>query len=771
MRVLFGAMTALLLCACASGGGHGVSAHAPSDAYCAPPARTASESHWRDWVQAAHSARSRDPWLEGIARSGARCASGTAAPRPFLNGLILQRSPYLLQHAFDPIDWRGAEDPTARPAHAEGSQETPALRFVSIGYSSCHWCHLMAEQSFRDPSIAETLNRSFVSIKIDREQHPELDALYAQRQRSALGSMGWPITAIESAKGELLYIGAYLPPDRLQALLLRFERMARTSPSSLDALAASHAALDAADESQSTITRAPINLEAVLAADWDPRHGGLSGAQKFPEPALLRWLLQSADPATENAAARALASQLDGMLAGGLFDPLQGGFFRYATASDWSRPHFEKMLYTQALLIEAYARAGVGFGRGDWLQVAIDSQRFVDATLLDAESGLYRAAVDARHDGTEGGLYLTPTDTAARLAARSGLDSYGFDEGRALLRMGHLPPQAEAVSTALATLRANATPPAPGFVDNKTLTAWNALQARALLALAAAGGKGFAERADAVLDRLWLRFDPNSGRLNRDVGDGAEAALEDYAQLGLALLTSADRHWRESSRAGEADSRRQAAMREGQALQLASAAMQRYLPVEASTDARWIALAEDGELPSPAAALCELSQDLLQRAYDETLERQTRACLQALAQARRDAGGTYWSSAALADAPSARPRAVQHLAEGRIRATLSPRADGVRLDIAPGWHVQANPVSDPRLKPTVLRSPGDGSALATHYPPALRLHTEWQDLALDVYTGTVELRLAEPAARMALELQACSDQVCLLPERALLRAW
>lgn len=771
MRVLLGAITVLLLCACAGGGRHGVSAHAPFDAYCAPLTRSASGTRWRDWEQAANSARSRDPWLDGIARSGARCESGTDAPRPFLNGLILQRSPYLLQHAFDPIDWRGAEDLKARPASADDGRAETALRFVSIGYSSCHWCHVMAEQSFRDPAIAETLNRSYTSIKIDREQHPELDALYARRQRSALGSMGWPITAVENAKGELLYIGAYLPPDRLQALLSRFERMARTAPASLEALAASHAALDAADESQPSSTRPPIDLEAVLAADWDHRHGGLSGAQKFPEPALLRWLLQSADPAAENPAARALASQLDGMLAGGLFDPLQGGFFRYATASDWSHPHFEKMLYTQALLIEIYARAGVGFRRGDWLQVAIDSQRFVDATLLDAESGLYRAAVDARHDGTEGGLYLIPTDMAARLAARSGLDSYGFDEGRALLRMGHLPPQAEAVRTALATLRANATPPAPGFVDNKTLTAWNALQARALLALAAAGEKRFAERANAVLDRLWLRFEPGSGRLVRDAGDGAEAALEDYAQLALALLTSADHHWRESSGAGEADSRRQAAMRERQALQLASAAMQRYLPVKASTDTRWIALAEDGELPSPAAALCELSQDLLRRAYDETLERQTRACLQALAQAHRDAGGMYWSSAALDEAPSARPRAVQHLAEGRIRATLSPRAHGVRLDIAPGWHVQATPVSDPRLTPTVLRSPGDGSTLATHYPPALRLHTEWQDLALDVYTGTVELRLAEPTAHMALELQACSHRICLLPERALLRPW
>jgi uncharacterized protein YyaL (SSP411 family) len=771
MRVLLGAMTVLLLCACASGGGRGLAAHAPSDAYCAPLTRRASGTHWRDWEQAANSARSRDPWLDGIARSGARCESGTDAPRPFLNGLILQRTPYLLQHAFDPIDWRGAEDPTARPAHAEGSKETSALRFVSIGYSSCHWCHVMAEQSFRDPAIAETLNRSYTSIKIDREQHPELDALYARRQRSALGSMGWPITAVENAKGELLYIGAYLPPDRLQALLSRFERMARTAPASLEALAASHAALDAADESQPSSTRPPIDLEAVLAADWDHRHGGLSGAQKFPEPALLRWLLQSADPAAENPAARALASQLDGMLAGGLFDPLQGGFFRYATASDWSRPHFEKMLYTQALLIEAYARAGVGFGRSDWLQVALDSQRFVDATLLDAESGLYRSAVDARHDGTEGGLYLISTDTAARLAARSGLDSYRFDEGQALLRMGHLQPRAEAVRAALAALRANAPPPAPAFVDSKTLTAWNALQARALLALAAAGEKRFAERADAVLDRLWLRFDPDSGRLARAADGSGDAALEDYAQLALALLASADNHWRKSSGAGEADSRRQAAMRERQALQLASAAMQRYLPLEASTDTRWIALAEDGELPSPAAALCELSQDLLQRAHDDALERQTRACLEALAQARRDAGGTYWSSAALDDVPSARPRAVHHLAEGRIRATLSPRADGVRLNIAPGWHVQANPVSDLRLKPTALRSPGDGSPLDTRYPPARRLHTEWQDLALDVYTGTVELRLAEPAACMALELQACSDQVCLLPERALLREW
>jgi uncharacterized protein len=497
------------------------------------------------------------------------------------NALADAVSPYLRQHAHQSVAWQ----PWGEAAFAEArARDVPVL--VSIGYAACHWCHVMARESFDDSEIAELMNAHFVSVKVDREERPDVDAVYMSAVQALTGSGGWPLTVVTTPDGRPWFAGTYFPPD---------DRLGRPGFGRL--LRALHAAWsDRRDEvvrSAHEITEhlgklsggltGPIADAAVgdtalaaLRAAFDEQWGGFGGAPKFPPHTTLRWLLERPGPGDGGSpgAGTMLHRTLRRMTDGGIHDQLLGGFARYSVDEAWVVPHFEKMLYDNALLLPLLARAGARLGderlqgaalgilRWALEDMRIDGVTFASSQDADSAGEEGRFATFTPHDVR---LALPDASDAALASALFGIEEAGPVEGRsvpvwrgldsagvrAALGPDAADPERSAariarVQTALARLRRQRVPPA---TDDKVLTSWNALMVRGLVEAApwlpeaaAAQARDAALRcADALWERAW-----EEERLRHLAGGGAPhaagatadapALLEDAAAYGVAAL-------------------------------------------------------------------------------------------------------------------------------------------------------------------------------------------------------------------------------------------
>jgi uncharacterized protein len=427
-------------------------------------------------------------------------------------------SPYLLEHADNPVDWWSwGEDALAFAAR----HDRPV--FLSVGYASCHWCHVMAHESFEDPGIAQLLNDSFVSIKVDREERPDVDALYMAATQLSSGHGGWPMSVFLLPDGRPFMAGTYYPREdrdgqvgfaRLLRALANAWRVQRDAV--VEQAAEIHAALQReiafvdhlAPQSESldlAAARARARRELLETADVE---GGFGPAPKFPRPSLVEVLLESGD---DDAAAA--AQTLDAMSRRGLYDHVRGGFARYSVDSQWHVPHFEKMLSDQALLARTYLHAWRAWPEHDeWRAVALDTLRFVVEDL--GVAGGYASSLDADAGGVEGSHVTWTVDEVRDALARRGLAgdldrvlarwriaSPGAFEGRSIPRLGGgepftTPPE---LAPALEALRAGrATRPQPRR-DEKVLLEWNAMFASACLK---SGEPRFVELGLGLLDSL-----------------------------------------------------------------------------------------------------------------------------------------------------------------------------------------------------------------------------------------------------------------------------
>jgi uncharacterized protein len=498
------------------------------------------------------------------------------------NRLARSASPYLRQHAHNPVDWY----PWGEEAFAEARRrDVPVL--VSIGYSACHWCHVMAHESFEDPAIAERMNEGFVNVKVDREERPDVDAVYMHAVQALSGAGGWPMTVVTTPGGEPWFGGTYFPPeDRLgrPGFPRVLEALARTWRERREEVTASareitehvgRLAAGLGDGPPPSRAAAQEALQALRAQE-DREHGGFGGAPKFPPHTALRWLLEDAPDDGEPPSATDMAHRtLRAMADGGIFDQLGGGFARYAVDDTWTVPHFEKMLYDNALLLPVLARAARSRFDERLLEV---TRRTLSWLLRDLrqEDGTFASAYDADSEGEEGRFYTwTRGEIEAALPERSdralaralyGVHEVGQVEGRSVLvYRGRAHPDVaaalagdadpderiERIRTTLLAERERRPWPA---LDDKVVTSWNALAIRGLCDAArdlprdeAELAREAAERAaDVVWERAWdgerLRHLAPPG------GDaGAVALLEDAASFGLASLalhraTAALRH-------------------------------------------------------------------------------------------------------------------------------------------------------------------------------------------------------------------------------------
>ena len=348
------------------------------------------------------------------------CPESLAPERP-ANRLSASTSPYLLQHAFNPVNWH----PWGGEAFSLARREDKPI-FLSIGYSACHWCHVMAHESFEDPAVAALLNEHFVSIKVDREERPDVDDVYmAATVAMNQGEGGWPMSVFLTPELQPFFTGTYFPPqDRwgrpgFSALLRRIAELWRTDRESLVRQAdelTQH--LRAQRSASPRVGLGVTELERALAqleGEYDARYGGFGPAPKFPPATTIALLLRLSRRLDSAHALEMARTTLEGMAAGGIRDHIGGGFHRYATDERWLVPHFEKMLYDNALLAKAYVEGFQATGEPLFARVAAETLDFVLSDMLAPEGGFY-SAVDADSEGVEGKYYVwTPAEISAVL--------------------------------------------------------------------------------------------------------------------------------------------------------------------------------------------------------------------------------------------------------------------------------------------------------------------------------------------------------------------
>jgi uncharacterized protein YyaL (SSP411 family) len=464
------------------------------------------------------------------------------------NRLAQETSPYLLQHRDNPVDWY----PWGAEALGRAQEEDKPI-LLSVGYSACHWCHVMERESFEDPETAAYMNEHFVSVKVDREERPDVDAIYMEAVQSITGHGGWPMTVFLDPDGVPFYGGTYFPPDEsrgmpsfrmvMEAVVHAFETQREEIR---EKAPVARARLGAIGEVKPSDMPGTADLEEAmqrLLAVADPRNGGFGGAPKFPPASSLELLLARGE--TQH-----VELTLDRMLAGGIYDQIGGGFARYAVDAVWLVPHFEKMLYDNALLARVYLHGWQTLGHDRYRRACEETLDWMLREMRGPEGGFY-SALDADSEGEEGRFYVwTPAQIrevlrgdADPVLAYYGVSDQGNFEGSNVLHLagGAEEPEPPGLAEARrALLEARAQRVHPGL-DDKRLTSWNAL---AIAALADAGAVlGRADYLDAagdcaefVLDSL---RDP-SGRLLRTYKDGRahlDAYLEDHAFLIEALLT------------------------------------------------------------------------------------------------------------------------------------------------------------------------------------------------------------------------------------------
>jgi hypothetical protein len=450
-----------------------------------------------------------------------------------MNRLTEATSPYLLQHAENPVEWFEWGDDAFTTAEAT---DKPLL--VSVGYSSCHWCHVMAHESFEDPATASLMNELFVNVKVDREERPDVDAVTMEATVGMTGSGGWPTTVFLTPDGRPFYAGTYFPPEPRHGMpsfrdVLR--AVARTWRERRTDVERQAGRIDealrnaaAAPPSAEPLTESLVD-EAVrgIARTFEPAYGGFGRAPKFPTAPTLELLLRRGDGESLVMA----TATLDGMAAGGMYDVVGGGFHRYSVDDRWLVPHFEKMLYDNAVLASTYLHGWVVTGRPRYRQVVEETLEYVLRELSLPEGGL-ASAQDADTNGSEGLTYTW----AAEEAAAAGIPEHllePFEHGRSIVR-GELDPQLRERALAV-----RATRPQP-FRDDKAIASWNGL---ALAALAEAAyrleRKDWLAAAKALGEFLLGPLSGDDGRLLRSRREGRAGGpgfLDDYANVAFGLI-------------------------------------------------------------------------------------------------------------------------------------------------------------------------------------------------------------------------------------------
>ncbi len=732
------------------------------------------------------------------------------------NRLAGETSPYLLQHAGNPVDWYPWGDEAFARARREGRPV-----FLSIGYSSCHWCHVMEKESFENAAVADLLNEHYVSIKVDREERPDVDDVYMTAVQLTSGRGGWPLSAFLLPDGKPFFAGTYFPPeDRhgragFKTLLLRIaqawgnEREALEDSARQIAEEVARAADPAGRQPPEALSRDALLLPgAALASEFDARHGGFGEAPKFPPHLALEWLLARGAAGDAAALAHAIGT-LDGMALGGIRDHLGGGFHRYSTDAEWLLPHFEKMLTDNAQLLGVYARAATVTGDPFYAQVARETGDYLLNEMRGSEGGFY-AATDADSEGEEGKYFVwDPAQIRSLLGESDGsffCEWYGVREGgnfreeatgqgtgASVLFLSKKISSSPGAEARLAPLRARVLAARakriPPSLDDKRVAGWNALAVSGF----AVAARALAEPRYLEAARVGARFLLNVSRLPDGVlartwksGEAKiPAFLEDEAFLALALLDLADAEgpgaggiWHEEARSAVDSLRARFRRKNGPGFTFSGAGNESLL-----SNGRDLF---DKAVPSASGAAARALARLALTTGDRALAREAREAVEEVAwlMARSPNGTVSWffalealfefedrygeekETSSKVNMAEARPSPVR--VEGvAVEPKVVRGGRGaliLRISVAPGWHLQG-----PDGLTIEAWSGSDTPFEEVSLPEPLTLTSSARDVETGWY-GTFEASLAfsvsSKAARgkrdvtVRVTYRACGEGAC-----------
>ncbi len=734
----------------------------------------------------------------------------------FLNRLVLETSPYLRQHAHNPVDWF----PWGQEAFERAKAEDKPV-FLSIGYSTCHWCHVMERESFDNVEVARLMNELFVCIKVDREQRPDVDDIYMTAVQVTQQRGGWPMSSFLLPDRRPFFGATYFPPQQFVNLMRQVDTAWRERRADLEASAAQITDLvrqiTAARGAAKNLGR-PVIGQAVqgLVASTDRVHGGFGGAPKFPNETNLLLLLEEALRTGDRGPLDAALVTLRAMARGGIHDQVGGGFHRYSVDGHWLVPHFEKMLYNQAHLLRAYALAYRLTGDPLLARVARQTADYVLRDMTSPEGAFYSAtdADSEAEDGesVEGEFFvwtkeqlrdaLPPDD--AKLAIRIfGVTDTGNFEHRNILFLDRpltetaadlgmplddLLARLDAVRERLYPIREERPHP---LRDDKILTSWNGMMIRALAEAAdALGEPAYAEAAARSAEFLWRQSRRDEGGLWRVWLDGEASTpglVQDYAHLVHAFVAlhdvTSDGRWLERA--------------EGVAAEM----VERFWDPDPAPDAGsgfFVAEREkanlliaqpksptDGAVPSGNSVAVRALAELGRRTGDRNVTDRALATVAAFAAniERMPAAYTYMlTGLAVALDGDAGPRATAGNGAVVAAATLSPAQDAgeyeVHLDlvIREGWHVNGpEPLQEDLIGTTVEGAGSRFEVTNLRYPEPRRTQVSTQSGDVLIYEGTLRITFAlRPSSSspeqlpasvpISIRLQACDDRLCLLPE-------
>lgn len=694
------------------------------------------------------------------------------------NRLAHSDSPYLRIHGANPVDWY----PWGHEAFEKAKNEDKPI-FLSIGYSACYWCRVAEETLYRNPEIAALMNAAFVNVKVDREERPDLDKLYAVANQLLGGPGGWPNNLFLTPERKPFHAGSYYPPEDdglgnvgFATLLRRIDAAWKNDRSMIEALA-EQISMSLRDAALPPMEFSPMAWKRRAVADLlareDRRHGGLKnhdGTAKFPSVPELTLL--NTVPEGRGVVRRAL----EAMVRSALFDAVGGGFHRYTIDTAWNMPHFEKMLYDNAQLLRLYASEWQGALQHD---AARATAAFMLTRLQAPEGGFY-ASLDAVSDGREGAHYLwQAAEIQEVLGPKATRFLAAYDivpkleviadetfESRGVLRRRDEMQQGLFIMERQLLLRHRDLRPAPSR-DEKIIVGWNGL---AIEALAHAGRKlsmpNSSQAARKAAERLWRdAWDPGTGRLHHMLVAGraqGEGFLEDYAHFGLGLLAVGEQE--RAKRIAEAMLVRFARSDGGLMESVHGAEMFAPLP-------------ETGDGPYPCGASAAYRLLTLLAREDAHFLIAAEKLLVALSPVIAGAPERWPSLLAMVpdgpaltkftDAASSARQATHGSADViTVRARWQNKNRWVvNLRIAPGWHINANPASFDYLIPTRLDFSGAWPSVI-RYPRSKRFRAAFSHSEIDVYAGKVTIEVefeAERPQAARLQIQACSTKVCLPP--------
>lgn len=496
----------------------------------------------------------------------------------YTNALIEESSPYLLQHAHNPVDWY----PWGHKALQKAKDENKML-IISVGYAACHWCHVMEHESFEDPEVAELMNNYFVCIKVDREERPDVDQIYMDAANLMTGRGGWPLNALALPNGQPFYAGTYFPKAKWMEVLQYFANVQQNKPDALVAQA------EKVTQGIRSLENVPLkNEEAVFEIDdlresfekWIPgidmKRGGGDRAPKFPMPCIWEYMMQYGYMTADEQALQALKVTLDNMAYGGIYDHLGGGFARYSVDADWHVPHFEKMLYDNGQLVSLYTHAWQATHDPVYKAVVFETLDFIEREMTSKEGGFY-SSLDADSEGEEGKFYVwykDEIDNALGSASALFCDYYdvsakgNWEHGKNILRrtepdstflertgidqqeLAELLVDAKNRLMAIRSARIR-----PGL-DDKILTSWNGLMLKGYAeAYMAFGEKRFLKAALKNANFLVKNAMDSQGGLSRNYKNGKSsipAFLDDYAFTISAFIAlceaTFDEEWLQKAR-------------------------------------------------------------------------------------------------------------------------------------------------------------------------------------------------------------------------------